>query len=205
MNKFCILLFVALLLFGCQTSKELNVSGFHINRPFEKISLTPLRSYGIYNYESELHGVMDNEEEVLSHYQICLPMKDLKEIRGGYKNSYFFYTHNRVIAIQQDLRKEIKVSNGLRCIPRDSVYDYYMIAGRNRNAWYEFGDGRKLKKNRFHYVYVDDEIIMLMLNISYKDYKNFVEYPLNTFHIKRRGGIKQRTPYDGKKIPKEDL
>ena len=129
MNKYSIVLIFPLFLFGCRSTKELNVSGFHINLPFDKISLEPIRDFGIFSYESEMKETMDNEVVFRPHYQIFIPMKGLKKIMETCADWYFFYTHDRVIAIQQDLIKKhkkserIKFSDGLgiRNIPEDSV------------------------------------------------------------------------------------
>ena len=75
---------------------------------------------------------MDNEVAIRPHYQIFIPMKGLKKIVETSTDWYFFYTHDRVIAIQQDLTKNYKTSErikssdglGIRRISEDSVYYY---------------------------------------------------------------------------------
>ena len=191
MNKYSLVLLFSLFLFGCRSTKELNVSGFRIDLPFDKISLEPINDFGIFNYESEMKETMDNEVAIRPHYQIFIPMKGLKKIVETSTDWYFFYTHDRVIAIQQDLTKNNKTSErikssdglGIRRISEDSVYYYSFSSECNK----------KLKnKGLPHYSYVDGEIIILMLNIPDRDYKYFVEYPLNSFRIKRRGGVRHR-------------
>lgn len=191
MNKYSLVLLFSLFLFGCRSTKELNVSGFRIDLPFDKISLEPINDFGIFNYESEMKETMDNEVAIRPHYQIFIPMKGLKKIVETSTDWYFFYTHDRVIAIQQDLTKNNKASErikssdglGIRRISEDSVYYYSFSSECNK----------KLKnKGLPHYSYVDGEIIILMLNIPDRDYKYFVEYPLNSFRIKRRGGVRHR-------------
>ena len=148
-------------------------------------SLKPMKDYCIYDYSSNMKGTMDYEVCIPAHYQIWIPpKKDLKFIHGLDENKLFLYTKSRGIAIFQDIQGwERKYEDGFRPIAIDSVESYLS----------QFGDHKKLKVKaqvqKNHYLYVDNEIRIVFFNLSQKDYHSFVEIPLNSLNIKRRGEI----------------
>lgn len=81
------ILIIAILVFelaGCCSYID-TLGHWHSKR--ESLDFT--NNYCIYNYESNIFGVCDNEEHIPAHYQIYIPNK-LKNM-GGVGDDRFFY------------------------------------------------------------------------------------------------------------------
>lgn len=140
-------------------------------------------SYSIYEYVSPFVGIADNEEHLPAHYQILLPPQTgIKKLYERGDNRCFVYSRSRGIAIIQEIyswRKEYE--NGLSEISVDEaegllskVVDITKI---------------RIKDNRHHYLYVDNEIRIVMFNLSENDYHDYVEFPSESLKFRRRGEI----------------
>ena len=149
-------------------------------------SIKPMNDYCIYHYFSNIKGIMDEEERIPANYQICFPPKRLiKYYLNLDINRCFFFTKSRGIAIFQDIQDWKRVhTNGFRQISKDSVDSYLS----------PFGDFKeiKIKEDKNHYLYVDNEIRIVFYNLSQEDYHSFVELPLKSLKIERRGEIRIR-------------
>lgn len=154
--------------------------------PIEVVEgLYPEKDYSIFDYSSPFVGFADNEKHIPAHYQLLLPpKKDMRKIYEREHNRCFVYSKKRGIAIIQELyswREECE--NGVREISKEEV-ERWISKGF---YWYE--DKIKVKDNKQHYLFVSDEIRIVMFNLSRNDYHDFVELPLDSFIIKRRGEV----------------
>lgn len=153
-------------------------------------SLEFMKNYCIYNYESPRFGVCDEEKHIPAHYQIYIPNK-LKKMKGVDFDRCFLYSKNRGIAIFQDLSPwQRKYAKGLRIISKDSV-EYFVEDFCRFNHLHI-----KVKENRLHYLYVDDEMRIVFFNLSETDINDFVDFPLSHLLIKKHGEVRA----DGKTI-----
>ena len=155
-------------------------------------SLGIVEDYCVYDYSSSFKSVMDMEECIPAHYQILLPShKVLKRILyGSLERRCFLYTRGRGIAIIQDLHDwERKYENGLNQISPEMVEDQLSI--------FEEVSGKKIRvtKNRQHFMFVDNEIRIIMFNLSEDDYHSFVEFPIENLKIRRRGEVRTQEKY----------
>ena len=189
--KQLLIILVSIGLSGCCSYKSYK-SGVYAyywkNEIYE--SLGDLGEYSVFDFESPFKGVTEETESLPAHYKILLPpIKELKRTENIGKNRCFLYTKYRGIAIIQDNNwknwKRID-KNGLRELSEDSVENELFVFTSNDIKI-------KIKKNRRHYLYVDNEIRIIMFNLSEKDYYTFVEFTLKNFIIKRRGEIRNRT------------
>jgi restriction system protein len=149
---------------GCYLYREAPIVWYWENEMYE--SLGVLDNYCVYDYSVPFKGIMESYESVPAHYQILLPPK--KEIRnilwGPSEDICFLFTKNRGIAIIQDLHDwERKYENGLNQITTDMA----------ENQLLKFADllGKevKVKGKKEHYMYVDNEIRILMFNLTEED------------------------------------
>ena len=66
---------------------------------------------------------------------------------------------------------------------------------------YEFeellGKSIKVKEKRNHYMYVDNEIRIIMYNLTEDDYYQFVEFPLANLKFRQRGKVRLQEQYIG--------
>jgi hypothetical protein len=47
-----------------------------------------------------------------------------------------------------------------------------------------------VKEQKNHYLYVDNEIRIVFFNLSKEDYQSFVELPLKSLEVRRRGEVR---------------
>lgn len=190
MKRIFIIIFVSICFSGCcsyRTCRNGTYAWYWKNEIYE--SFGDLGNYSVYDFESPFKGVTEDTESLAAHYKILLPpIKELERTENIGNNRLFLYTKHRGIAIIQDDNwnnwKTID-KNGLREISEDSVDD----------KLFEFTSCSikiKIKKNRRHYMYVDNEIKIIMFNLTENDYYSFVTFPLKNFTIKRRGEIRAR-------------
>lgn len=183
------ILAILLGLVGCSSYKN-EPYVVYLNDEVEE-SLKPMKDYCIYDFSSNMKGTMDYEVCIPAHYQIWIPpKKDIKYIHRIDNDRCFLYTKSRGIAIFQDIPGWArKYANGFRPIASDSVESYLS----------QFGDQKKLKvkAQKNHYLYVDDEIRIVFFNLSQEDYHSFVETPLKSLNIKRRGEIWSKYELNG--------
>ena len=189
MRQFLTISVVILGLVGCSSYKN-EPYVVYLDNEIEE-SIKPMKDYCIYDFCSNMKGTMDYEVCIPAHYQIWFPpKKDLKQIQGLGEDKLFVFTKSRGIAIFQDLQGwERKYADGFRPIATDSVEDYLS----------QFGEQKKLKvkAQKNHYLYVDDEIRIVFFNLSQEDYHSFVETPLKSLNIKRRGEIWSKYELNG--------
>ena len=179
--KILLILSVLFVLSGCYSYVD-SLGNWNDNN---RESLEFTNNYCIYNYDSPRIGVCDKELQVPAHYQIYIPNK-LKMMGGVDFDRFFLYSKNRGIAIFQDIFPyERKYTNGFRKISNDSVGGF--LGYFNYNNYHI-----KVKENRHHYLYVDNEIRILIFNLSDADYSTFVELPLKHLQIKRRGEVRMK-------------
>lgn len=187
MKRILVFLFVPLVMTGCYLYREAPIVWYWENEMYE--SLGVLDNYCVYDYSVPFKGIMESYESVPAHYQILLPPR--KEIRnilwGPSEDRCFLFTKNRGIAIIQDLHDwERKYENGLNQITKDMA----------ENQLLKFADllGKevKVKGKKEHYMYVDNEIRILMFNLTEEDYFRFVEFPLANLKIRKRGEVRQQ-------------
>ena len=186
MKKVILFFGILLGLSGCSSFRNTPwVAYFYqTNKMVESLCPGKGHSYSIYEYSSPFVGVTDNEKHFPAHYQILLPPQTgIKKMYERSDNRCFVYSKSRGIAIIQEIyswRKEYE--NGLSEISMDEaegllakVVDITKI---------------KVKDNRHHYLYVDNEIRIVMFNLSENDYHDFVEFPLENLKFRRRGEIR---------------
>lgn len=182
MKRILVLIFVSFVLGGCCSYKNAPIVWYWNNELYE--SLGGYKEYAIYDFYSPFIGTMDKEESIPAHYQILLPPKKeiVRILYGPYENRCFFYTRKRGIGIFQDLRNwERKYDNGLKEISKELAEDQLSKFAE------QFGKEIKLKEKKHHYMYVDQEIRIVMFNLSEDDYQQFVAFPLENLKIRRRG------------------
>lgn len=187
MKRILVLIFVSFVLGGCCSYKNAPIVWYWNNEMYE--SLGVLDNYCIYDYAVPFKGVMETYESIPAHYQIFLPPRKeiIRILWGPIEDRCFFFTKKRGIAIIQDLHDwERKYENGLHQITKDAAEDQLFIFADL------LGKEIKIKGNRNHFMYVDNEIRILMFNLSEEDYARFVEFPLVNFKIRQRGGIRQK-------------
>lgn len=157
---------------------------YQTNRMVE--SLIPGEGYSIYEYTSPFVGVADNEEHLPAHYQILLPhQKNVKRLYSKNHDRCFVYSKYRGITIIQELNdKGGNYENGLYEISMDEAEGWISKVVEMHNTRI------RVKDNRHHYIYVNGEIGIVMFNLFENDYHDFVEYPLNSFRLYRRGEIR---------------
>ena len=200
MKRIIIVLFLFGLV-GCCPYKNVPIIRYWENEAFESLGVAD--DYSIYDFASPFKGIMDHYEEVSAHYQILLPPReDIKNILfGPEQDRCFFFTRNRGIAIIQDLQDwEKQCENGLQQISPEAAMrhlsrfedEYKRIYGKRR--------GIKVKKDRLHYVYVDNEIRIVMFNLTREDYYKYVEFPLANLKIRRIGGVRIQEKYGNEGI-----
>lgn len=182
------LLFVSAILLGlvgCRSYKDMPYVSYWNNEMYEIMGA--MKDYSVYDYVSPLKGRMDKFEHLPAHYHILLPPKrDMKKFCGYDENRCFLYSSSRGIAIFQDVFSwERKYRNGFRQIPADSV--------RKQLSPYNEQVKIKVKEQKNHYLYVDNEIRMVFFNLSEEDYESFVALPLKSFEIRRRGEVRDWT------------
>lgn len=170
---------------GCCSYKNAPIIWYSDNEIIESLGVAD--EYCIYDFSSPIRGVMDHYESIPAHYQILLPpRKKINNILyGPSEDRCFFYSNNRGIAIIQDLHDwERKYENGLTMISAEMV----------ENQLYEFeellGKRIKVKEKRNHYMYVDNEIRIIMYNLTEDDYYQFVEFPLANLKFRQRGKVR---------------
>lgn len=143
-----------------------------------------MQDYCIFDYISQVKMRRDTEVYFPAHYHILLPPKrDLKKFLGYNDNRCFLYTKSRGIAIFQDEYSwERKYTNGFRQISTDS-------AGKQLSL---FDDQEKLRieDQKCHYLYIDNEIRIVFFNLSKEDYHSYVELPLKSLEVRRRGEVR---------------
>ena len=145
--------------------------------------------FWIYDFMFPLIGTRDNMEDIPAHYQIFIPDKrELKKLYGVGYDRCFLYSKGRGIAIFQDIdESNRKFDNGFRQIPASSADEQLSRITTSYATEIKIRDGRK------HYIFVDNEIRVLMFNLMDNDYHDFVEQPLNTLTIRRRGTTRMRS------------
>lgn len=170
---------------GCCSYRNTPLVSYHYQTHNMVESLVPGKGYSIYEYTSPFVGVADREEHLPAHYQILLPQqKDIRKIYGIGDDRCFIYSKARGIAIFQELAKWAKMyENGLREISTDEAEGWISKVETMCNTRI------KVKNNRHHYLYVDNEIRIVMFNLCENDYDNFVEFPLTHLRFYQRGKI----------------
>lgn len=179
MNKNIIIFVILLGFLGCRSYKDIPYSVYRNNELDESIG--PMKDYCIYDYISHVRMRRDNEVYVPAHYHMLLPPKrDLKKFLGYNENRCFVYSKLRGIAIFQDEYSwERKCTNGFRQISTDTARKYLSVFDEQLEI--------KCKEQKNHYLYVDNEIRIVFFNVSKEDYKSFVELPLKSLEVRRRG------------------
>ena len=182
------LLFVSAILLGlvgCHSYKNVPYVYYRNNEIDEVIG--PTKDYSIYDYVSHVKMSRDNEVYFPAHYHILLPPKiDFRKSSGINENRCFLYSSSKGIAIFQDEYSwERKYRNGFRQIPADSV--------RKQLSPYNEQVKIKVKEQKNHYLYVDNEIRIVFFNLSEEDYESFVALPLKSLEIRRRGEVRDWT------------
>jgi len=167
---------------GCCSYKDIPYVVYRNNEIDESIG--PMKDYCIYDYISQVKMRRDNEEYNPAHYHILFPPKRyIKKLLGCNENRCFLYTNSRGIALFQDEYPwERKYENGFRQISADSAESQLSVF-TNRTK------GIELIENKNHYMYVDQEIRIVFFNLSNDDYQSFVELPLKSLDIRRRGEV----------------
>lgn len=183
MKKYLIIFSILVCFGGCCSYKNVPYVVYRNNEIDELIG--PMKEFCIYDYISRVKMRSDTEVCLPAHYHILLPPKrNIKKFLGFDDNRCFLYTMSRGIAVFQDHYSwERKYTNGFRQIPADS-------ADRQLSL---FDEQAKIKVNeqKCHYLYVDNEIRIVFFNLSRKDYHSFVELPLKSLEIKRRGEVRE--------------
>ena len=186
MRNYLLLLVLLLLgMTGCCSYSDIPYTVIRNNEIDE--SIVPMKNYSIYNYESQVRMTRDKEEYLPAHYYILIPPKrSMKKFLSQNENRCFLYTKLRGIAIFQDEYPWERVyTNGFRQIPADSA-EFFLNTFDNQVEI-------KIKEQKNHYLYVDNEIRIVIFNLSKEDYNNYVEFPLKNLFIKRRGEIRIRS------------
>lgn len=169
-------------LVGCSSYKNIPYLVYRNNEIDEAIA--PMDKYCIFDYISHVRMRRDNEEYLPAHLHLLLPPKrDMKKFFGINENRCFLYTKLRGVAIFQDEYSwERKYANGFRQIPADSAWKQLSL----------FDDQVKIKvkEQKNHYLYVDNEIRIVFFNLSKEDYQSFVELPLKSLEVRRRGEVR---------------
>ena len=178
-----IFLFSMLVCFGgCCSYKDMPYVIYRDNEIDEIVG--SMQDYCIFDYISQVKMRRDTEVYFPAHYHILLPPKrDLKKFLGYNDNRCFLYTKSRGIAIFQDEYSwERKYTNGFRQISTDS-------AGKQLSL---FDDQEKLRieDQKCHYLYIDNEIRIVFFNLSKEDYHSYVELPLKSLEVRRRGEVR---------------
>ena len=183
MKKYLIILSVLVCFVGCCSYKNVPYVVYRDNEIDEFIG--PMKDYCIYDFISQVKMRRDTEVYFPAHYHILFPPKrGIKNILGYNDNRCFIYTKSRGIAIFQDHYSwERKHANGFRQIPADSASSQLSLFDDQVEI--------KVKEQKDHYLYVDNEIRIVFFNISEKDYQSFVEFPLKSLEIKRRGEVRE--------------
>lgn len=169
-------------LVGCRSYKNIPYVVYRYNEMQE--SIKPMNDYCIYHYISTVKGIMDNEECIPAHYQICIPPKrHIKYILSSDVNRCFIFTKSRGIAIFQDIQDWERIfASGFRQISKDSVDSYLSSFGNQKEI--------KVKEKKNHYLYVDHEIRIVFFNLTQEEYNRFVVFPLKSMKIERRGEVR---------------
>ena len=104
----------------------------------------------------------------------------MKKIFSMGDDRCFLYSKGRGIAIFQDIVEIGRTyENGLRQISASSADDQlFPIAA-------SYGKEIRIREGRKHYMYVEDETMILMFNLTDEDYDDYVELPINSFKIRR--------------------
>ena len=179
MKKVLILVLTITCLCGCGTYRSAPRVTYWYNSIYDCLGTNGVQ--WIYDYMSPLIGVMDNQESVPVHYRIFLPDKrNMKKIFSMGDDRCFLYSKGRGIAIFQDIVESGGTyENGIRQISASSADDQlFPIAA-------SYGTEIRLREGRKHYMYVEDEIMILMFNLTDEDYEDYVELPINSFTIRR--------------------
>lgn len=186
MKKFLIVFTILAGLVGCHSYKNVPYVSYWNNEMYEIIG--PMKDYCIYDYISPLKGKMDKFEHLPAHYHILLPPKrDMRKILGWSDSRCFMYTKSRGIAILQGIHWGTKYANGFRQIPADSV--------RKQLSLFDEQVEIKVKEQKNHFLYVNNEIRIVFFNLSKEDYQSFVDFPLKSLEVRRRGEVRDiRTP-----------
>ena len=167
---------------GCCSYKDMPYVIYRDNEIDEIVG--SMQDYCIFDYISQVKMRRDTEVYFPAHYHILLPPKrDLKKFLGYNDNRCFLYTKSRGIAIFQDEYSwERKYTNGFRQISTDS-------AGKQLSL---FDDQEKLRieDQKCHYLYIDNEIRIVFFNLSKEDYHSYVELPLKSLEVRRRGEVR---------------
>ena len=183
MKKYLIIFSILVCFGGCCSYKNVPYVVYRNNEIDELIG--PMKDYCIYDFISQVKMRRDTEVCLPAHYHILLPPKrNIKKFLGFDDNRCFLYTMSRGIAVFQDHYSwERKHANGFRQIPADSASSQLSLFDDQVEI--------KVKEQKDHYLYVDNEIRIVFFNISEKDYQSFVEFPLKSLEIKRRGEVRE--------------
>lgn len=173
-------------LFGCSTMSKNVPYVIYLNNNLEEV-IGPKSGFCIYDYMSNIVAVADKEEEHPANYQIFLPPK--KMMKGMYVKGFdrcFLFSKGRGIAIFQDIPEwDRKYENGFRSVSNDMVEELIC------DHFYKSQDGErlnpKIKKGRKHYLYVNNELRIVIFNTTDKDKDIFVYLPVNSLNYKKRG------------------
>lgn len=185
MKKYIIFLFIFLGLSGCSPYKYSPYVTYWPNNAIESC-LGIDNDHSIYDFISPAIGRADNEYRIPALYQIHIPhKKNMKRVYSNTRDICFIYSKSRGIAIIQNLDDwKGNNENGFKEIEKETVEN---LLRRFENAnMTEI----KVKDKKQHYMYVDNEIRIIMFNLTNEDYHNFVELPMKSFKIKRRGEIR---------------
>ena len=186
-RRFFLLILLVFGLTGCSSSRNAPIVWYWDNEIIE--SLGSLKDYCVYDFAVPFKAVMDDEEAVLAHYKILLPpKKEMKKILYSANDKRcFLYSKNRGIAIIQDIHHHHQDQiNGLQEISKDTVEDELFTIEDSCKTKVKVLNGKK------HYLYVDNEIRIIMFNLRENDYREFVKFPLENLIIKRRGEVRKR-------------
>ncbi|MBQ7751156.1 MAG: hypothetical protein IJR77_08075 [Bacteroidales bacterium] len=191
MKRVLVLLLTSCLLGSC-SNKYLDVIRY---QDYERVeSLGVYKQYCVLEYYWPYRNESDKEGDVPAHYKILLPTgTDLKKkIFGPNENRCFLYTGKRGIAIFQDLSRaeEKKCEGQLSQISKEE-------AERRLHVFEGYLEKKiKVKEKRMHYMYEKEQVIVVMFNLSEKDYHDFIELPTKNLRIKARGVCKASAARD---------
>ena len=191
-RKYFTIIAVLLGFVGCRSYKD-EPYVVYLNNEIEE-SIIPKGDYCIYDNSSNMIGTADYEMHVPAHYQMCIPpKKDIKKFYRSDEDRCILYSKSRGIAIFQDITDwERKYASGFRPIATDTAEKCL--------SWLGILKDIKVNGKKNHYLYVDHEIRILFFNLSQDDYHSFVELPLKSLDIKRRGAIWSTYSFGGYEV-----
>lgn len=188
MRHYRVLFVIGLIILSSCNTMRMNVPYVnYIDNDLLEI-IGPKTEYCVYDFISPQTATADKDIFRPAHYHILLPKK--KYMRNMFISDFdriFLYSNGRGIAIFQVLSKsDGRNNNGLQEISTETVEHYIMDCfiwptKYNENSY------PPIKQRKKHYLYVDNEIMIIIFNISENDYDSFVNLPVTSLKVTRRG------------------